>query len=96
MGIPSVVTDVRGCREAVDHGVNGLIVPLGNVEALAAAILRLLKNPDERMRMGQAGRRIALERFDERRIAARVLQVYSQLLKSKGSTAPEGWVTDAV
>ncbi|HXK58777.1 MAG TPA: glycosyltransferase family 4 protein [Acidobacteriota bacterium] len=96
MGIPSVVTDVRGCREAVDHGVNGLIVPLGNVEALAAAILRLLKNPDERMRMGQAGRRIALERFDERRIAARVLQVYSQLLKSTGSTAPEGWVTDAV
>ena len=47
MGVPSVVTDIRGCREVVKDGVNGRIVPLGNVEALANAILDLLHNPGE-------------------------------------------------
>ena len=41
MGVPSVVTDIRGCREAVQHGQNGWLVPLGDVPALVDAIERM-------------------------------------------------------
>jgi glycosyltransferase involved in cell wall biosynthesis len=66
MGAPCVVTNVRGCREAVEHERNGLIVPLRDVDALAEALIRLLRDHDRRRAMGDAGRRMAYEQFDER------------------------------
>jgi glycosyltransferase involved in cell wall biosynthesis len=88
MGIPSVVTDVRGCREAVEHGRNGLVVPFGSVPALANAILTLLAGRDLARQMGEAGRRIALERFDERRVFQTVKDEYARLLQLKGFPLP--------
>lgn len=84
MGIPSVVTDIRGCREVIEHGRNGWLVPLGDVQALAQAILQLLQNPQEAQRMGEAGRQIARERFDERRVFNKVKAEYARLLQDKG------------
>jgi glycosyltransferase involved in cell wall biosynthesis len=88
MGVPSVVTDIRGCREVVEHGQNGWLVPLGDVRALADAILQLLKNPHEAKRMGEAGRRLARERFDERQVFDRVKAEYARLLQSKHLPTP--------
>jgi glycosyltransferase involved in cell wall biosynthesis len=88
MGVPSVVSDIRGCREVVEHGQNGWLVPLGDVRALADAILWLLKNPHEAKRMGEAGRRLARERFDERRIFDKVKAEYVRLLQGKGLPSP--------
>lgn len=87
MGLPSVVTDVRGCREAVVDGQNGLIVPLGDVPALAEAIGDLLGNPEKARRLGCAGRRIAEERFDEQRVFNIVKFEYKRLLGAKGLVA---------
>lgn len=88
MGIPCVVTDVRGCREAVQHGGNGLLVPLGDVRALADAIVSLLSKPEEARRMGEVGRQIALERFDERIVFEKVKAEYARLLRERGLPAP--------
>ena len=88
MGIPSVVTDIRGCREVIRDGVNGRIVPLGDVQALANAILDLLCNPGKARSMGEAARRIGLAHFDERRVHAKVSLEYERLLKSKKFDVP--------
>jgi glycosyltransferase involved in cell wall biosynthesis len=88
MGVPCVVSDVRGCREVVDHGRNGLIVPLGDVKGLSDALLRLLSDPAEAKRLGAEGRFIAAQRFDQRTVFGTVQREYRRLLRSKGLTAP--------
>jgi glycosyltransferase involved in cell wall biosynthesis len=82
------VTDIRGCREAVEHGRNGLLVPLGNVEALTDAILKLLIEQEMTQALGKQGRRVALERFDERQVFARVKAEYARLSREKGLLLP--------
>jgi glycosyltransferase involved in cell wall biosynthesis len=89
MGVPCVVTDIRGCREAVEHSRNGLVVPLGDVQALANAIMELLTDPEKARRMGEEGRRMALERFDERLVFEKVKVEYARLLEEKGYRVPE-------
>ena len=89
MGVPSIVTDIRGCREAVENGRNGLLVPLGDVQALADAIVELLTDRAEAQRMGEEGRRIALERFDERLVFEKVKTEYERLLGEKGLPVPQ-------
>jgi len=84
MGVPCVVTDVRGCRQAVTGGRNGLLVLPGDVPALAGAVLTLLLDRDLARVLGEEGRRRALQEFDERRVFATVLSHYDQLLYEKG------------
>jgi glycosyltransferase involved in cell wall biosynthesis len=89
MKVPCVVTNIRGCREAVEHGRNGLLVPLGHVRALADAIVELLTNREKARRMGEEGRRMALERFDERLVFEKVKAEYARLLREKRLPVPE-------
>ena len=88
MGVPSVVTDIRGCREAVEDGVNGLLTPVKEPVALAQALSRLLR--DERLagEMRTRARAMALERFDERLVFERVKCHYRRLLRSRGFSIP--------
>ncbi len=89
MMVPCVVTNIRGCREVVEHGRNGLLVPVGDVDALANAIVELLNDKEKARNMGEEGRRIALERFDERRVFETVIAEYGRLLRAKGLCVPE-------
>lgn len=75
-GLPLVTTDTSGCREVVTDGVNGLLVPVGDAPALAAAIRRLLGDPALCDRLGRAARADAEARFDIRRIIAAQLALY--------------------
>ena len=88
MGVPSVVTDIRGCRQVVRHEENGLLVPVCDPEALAAAIERVLGDPLLAARMGAGGRAMALRTFNERDVFARVSHAYRRLLRAKG-VAPQ-------
>jgi glycosyltransferase involved in cell wall biosynthesis len=90
MGVPCVVSDVDGCRETVVDGVNGRLVPVGDAGALAGAVVDLLGEPVRARQMGEAGRRLALERFDERRVFEKVQTVYRRLLREKGLPVPGG------
>lgn len=89
MGVPVVATNIRGCREAVQHDRNGLLVPLGNVQALADAIMHLLTNTDEARQMGQRGRYLAIESFDERKVFEKIGMEYTRLLLEKGQVTRE-------
>ena len=88
MGVPAVVTDVKGNREAVTHERNGLLVPFGDVPALTAAIARILTEPATAQRMSAAARRMAAERFDERKVFAKVQAAYALLLQEKALPLP--------
>jgi glycosyltransferase involved in cell wall biosynthesis len=77
---PLIATDVPGCRDVVTHGVNGLLVPPKNPQALAKAIESLLTNPNLRTEMGKAGRRLAQEKFSLEKIIEQTLDVYQKAL----------------
>ena len=74
-GLPVVATNVRGPAEQVVDGVTGLSVPAGDTAALGAALGRLVRDPDLRVRMGQAGRQRALDCYDEAKVLARTLDL---------------------
>lgn len=84
MRVPCVATDIRGCREAVEHRKNGLLVSLGDVQSLAEAIIEILTDREKAHRMGDEGQRIARERFDERLVFEKVLSEYARLLGERG------------
>lgn len=85
MGLPIVATDIRGCREVVRDGVNGILVPPKDATALAEAIRRLGEGPELRRSMGEAGRQIAVQRFDERAVVRTVLDTYRRLALTKSN-----------
>lgn len=73
---PVITTDTVGCREAIVDGETGILVPVQDAEALAAAIMKLIENPALRQRMGQAGRERAEREFDIRQVVARHMAIY--------------------
>ena len=75
-GLAIVVPNSGGIRETVEHGVNGLIYPALNHQALGEAMLTLANNPDLRSSMGLAGRRFAEETFSVRRYLSNLYQAY--------------------
>ena len=83
MGLPIVATDIRGCREIVDPGVNGVLVPVEEASALARAF-EALDDSDRRSEYGRASRARACERFDERAVVQRVLAAYAAVARRKG------------
>jgi glycosyltransferase involved in cell wall biosynthesis len=88
MSLPCVLTDIPGCREVVEHGHNGLLVPVGSPAALASAIVTLLTDRDLAARFGREGRQKAEERFDEERVFSIVTAAYARLLREKGIALP--------
>ena len=79
-GVPIVAVAAGGMPEVVRDGVNGLLVPPADSQALAAAISRLLADAQLRQRMGAAGRELVRQEFSVERMVAGNLQVYRQLL----------------
>ena len=83
MAKPLIATDIRGCREAVEPGVNGFLVPMRDYQALANALDNLINDPDLRTKMGKNSRRKAKKDFDEGNLVNTILSTYKRLLKEK-------------
>lgn len=83
-GLPLILTNIRGCRQVVDDGVNGRLVPVRDPDRLALAIDELALAPDLRARMGQASTEKARSDFDERRVVEIVMDTYRSLATEKG------------
>lgn len=81
-GLPVVTTDVPGCREAIQPGVTGFLVPARNAEALAAALRRLIEDPELRGRMGAAGRALAERDFSLDSVVQATLSIYDELIEN--------------
>jgi glycosyltransferase involved in cell wall biosynthesis len=80
---PVVATAVGGTDEAVVDGETGLLVPAADEGALASAITRLLEDPALARRFGEAGRRRAEAAFSDGAVAARVEEIYDELLEAR-------------
>ena len=63
MDEPLSQLDTPGCRDIVRHNENGLLIPVGDVDALCEALRELINDPDRRQEMGAAGRELAVGEF---------------------------------
>jgi glycosyltransferase involved in cell wall biosynthesis len=88
-GRPIIATDVPGCREIARDGVNALLVPPNDAEALADAIDRLAGDAELRRRFGAAGRRMVENEFSNVRIGREIVALYQRLLRQ--SRMPAGY-----
>lgn len=77
--LPVIATRVGGVPEAVEDGQSGILVPSGNADALADAIVALATDPDLRRSMGRRGHAIYREKFDYDNWIARTLEVMGQV-----------------
>jgi glycosyltransferase involved in cell wall biosynthesis len=87
-GLPVVSTDVPGCRQAVQPGRTGWLVPPRDSAQLAAALQRLVQDPQLCMRMGQAGRRWAVDTFSSVVVTSQTLAVYGAVAQDQASACP--------
>lgn len=79
-GLPCVTTDVQGCREAVRHGDNGLLVPPRDPQALADALNTLIRDPDMQKSMGLRGRERVEAEFSSVLVIKQTLALYEEML----------------
>jgi glycosyltransferase involved in cell wall biosynthesis len=85
---PVVAFDTEDVKLALSDGETGLIVPVGDVAALADRILYLLRNPDVGAHYGRAGQQLVRERFDFGILARRLEGFYNEVLHKPVALAP--------
>lgn len=81
MGLPVIATAVGGLPEVVADGVNGLLIPSQDPEALAQALARLLDDPALAKKLGENARRQVEENFSLERLGRKINEIYEELLK---------------
>lgn len=86
--LPVVASDIRGCRQVVDHGVNGFLFPVRDVDSLVDVIQRIGSNTELRNTMAEASVRRSVELFDEDVVVERVMATYADVAQSKGISYP--------
>lgn len=79
-GSAVVTTDTTGCREAIEPGVTGDLVPVRDVDALAAALLSLINDEARRLSYGEKGRQRAAHRFSVDSVVQQTVDIYRELL----------------
>lgn len=88
-GVPVVATDFAGVEELISNGETGFVVRRGDVSGMADRIESLLRNADQRRRVGEAGKQLVREGFSVEAMSRRLLDVYEDALSSRGhSHAP--------
>jgi glycosyltransferase involved in cell wall biosynthesis len=87
-GRPVIATQVGGLPDLIDHGKTGLLVPPGDRDGLATAMLSLLREPETACRMGQSARAMVQERSTVERLITDIEKLYDQLLARKGIAMP--------
>ncbi|MBJ7582588.1 glycosyltransferase family 4 protein [Aeromonas veronii] len=75
MGRAVITSDAPGCRETVEQGINGFIVPRWSACALAEKMIYFIENPSEITRMGNESHRIALDKFDANKVNQRLMEI---------------------
>jgi len=83
-GLPIVATDIRGCRQVVEDGVTGTLVPARSAPELGDALRRLIDDPVTRRRMAIAAVQRATAEFGQQRVIDITLATYERLLRAAG------------
>jgi N-acetyl-alpha-D-glucosaminyl L-malate synthase BshA len=82
--VPSIATRVGGVPELIDHGVTGLLYPVGDVEEMAAGAMSLLRDRERLDAMREAGRKTAQKRFCSSLVVPQYVRYYEQVLANSG------------
>jgi len=91
-GLPVVATDVGGNPELVRHGETGFLVPPNHEKALAEALRRVIRSPEEAAKMGTAGRKFILKEFGVDRMIDQTTELYRFTLRDKHKlNDPKHW-----
>lgn len=80
MGLPSIVTDINGSREIIEEGVNGMIVPPQNAEALYIAMKTMMHSSMERNKMAANARKMIADRFEQGFVRSCLYDYYKSIL----------------
>jgi len=83
MGKAIVTTNVAGCKEVVEHGKNGFLIPRKNSEALAEKIEILIKNKKLREKFGKYSRQKAIKEFDKNIVIEKTISLYKKSIQKK-------------
>ena len=76
-GCPLVASDIPGCQEVVENGLNGLLVPPRDVQTLADALLSVLSDKKLILKMGVESRKIAVRKYSVQKIVSKTISVYN-------------------
>jgi glycosyltransferase involved in cell wall biosynthesis len=79
-GLAIITTDARGCRDVVENGVSGILIPPRGTKELEAAVALLLDDPAGRAALGSEARRRAVAQFDVVAVADRLRDIYTTLV----------------
>jgi glycosyltransferase involved in cell wall biosynthesis len=82
-GIPVVTTEATGARDSVVPEVTGLLIPPGYPEAIYEAVMKLIRDPSCRLRMGKAARAWIMEHYMESRVVGLTVDYYKSLLDDR-------------
>jgi glycosyltransferase involved in cell wall biosynthesis len=82
-GKPVVISDIPGVREVIKNGKEGFLTPPMGIKEMAQNIKKLLDNPDLRKKMGMAGRKKVIEKFEISKVVDQLEKVYQKVLKKK-------------
>lgn len=82
MGLPSIVTDINGSREIIENGINGVIIPSKDSNALYKAMRQMLENKDDYRFMAQNARPMIESRFEQGFVCKCLLDYYDELIIS--------------
>jgi colanic acid/amylovoran biosynthesis glycosyltransferase len=77
-GVPVIATDVAGIKEVIEAGVTGLLIPPGDPQALAAAVLQMVRNREAALALAARGRARVLQQFDQQENHRRVLALFQE------------------
>ena len=80
MGVPVIATHIGGSTDQVAEGVTGFLVPPSDSSALADRIERVMRDPDLRFRLGQAGPRRIAEQFSLEQMVGQIVELYDRVL----------------
>lgn len=83
LNLPSIVTDINGCNEIIENGVNGLIIPVKNTESLRSSMELMLSNKPLYQKLQANARKMIVERYDQKYLWSLLLKEYQDLIKNK-------------
>ena len=95
-GLPVVTTVATGAVDAIDDEVTGLLIPVGDADKLAAAVLLLLSDPIKTQVMGRLGRDRVLREFRNERVWEALASLYKTMLQERGYPLPSDSGVEAV
>jgi glycosyltransferase involved in cell wall biosynthesis len=82
MNLASIVTDINGCNEIIKEGVNGVIIPSKNSKAIYNSMIKIIGDPDFRIRMQQNARAMIVSRYEQHIVWEAILTEYKSLEKN--------------